>query len=84
MSKTNKENDEVKELKEKLFLTKKNAYLRMTDDDVEKCNTFCEGYKNFLDKAKTEREAVSFVKREAEERGFELFDKNKKLSLIHI
>lgn len=79
-NKANEEKEKIKALKEKLFLTKKNAYLRMSDEEVEKCNEFCEGYKTFLDKAKTEREAVVFIKSEAEKRGFVPFEKGKKYS----
>ena len=67
----------AKELKEKLFIQKKNAYLRMTDDDVKKCDKFCEGYKSFLNTAKTEREATAFVEAEAKKAGFVPFDKKK-------
>lgn len=72
-----KENPTVKELKEKLFLKKENAYSRMSDADIKKCDKFCEGYKTFLDKAKTEREAVVFIEREAKACGFVPFDKSK-------
>lgn len=67
----------AKELKEQLFLQKKNAYLRMSDAEIKKCDKFCEGYKAFLDAAKTEREAADFIEREAKAKGFVPFDKNK-------
>lgn len=67
----------AKELKEKLFNQKKNAYLRMTDAEVKKCDKFCEGYKAFLNSCKTEREVASFVEAEAKKAGFVPFDKNK-------
>lgn len=72
-----KDNSTAKELKEKLFLKKDNAYSRMSDADIKKCDKFCEGYKDFLDKAKTEREAVVFIEREAKACGFAPFDKSK-------
>ncbi len=77
MAKAKKEND-VKTLKEKLFNQKKNAYLRMSDEEVAKCNEFCEGYKKFLDAGKTEREAAGFIERAAKDAGFKEFDKSKK------
>ena len=43
----------VKELKEKLLADKKNAVLRMSEEELKKCDKFCEGYKAFLDIAKT-------------------------------
>lgn len=67
----------AKELKEKLFMQKKNAYLRMTDAEAKKCDKFCEGYKAFLNAAKTEREAAAFIENEAKKAGFTPFDKNK-------
>ena len=67
----------AKELKEKLFLTKKNAVMRMDDAELKKCDKFCEGYKKFLDAGKTEREAVVFIKKEAEAKGFVPFDGKK-------
>ncbi len=52
------EKNVAKELKEKLFAQKKNGVFRMNSDEIAECDKFCEDYKSFLDKAKTEREAV--------------------------
>ena len=49
----------------------------MNDAELKKCDKFCEGYKKFLDEAKTEREAVVFIEKEAKACGFAEFDKNK-------
>ncbi|MBQ8567486.1 MAG: aminopeptidase [Clostridia bacterium] len=46
-------------LKEKLFYKKENAFKCASEDYKEKVNAYGEGYKAFLDNAKTEREAVS-------------------------
>lgn len=70
-------NSKAKELKEKLFLEKKNAFLRMSDEEIEKCQKFCEGYKAFLDAGKTEREAAAFIENKAKAAGFSEFDKAK-------
>lgn len=70
-------NNKAKELKEKLFLEKKNAFLRMSDEEIEKCQKFCEGYKAFLDAGKTEREAAAFIEEKAKAAGFSEFDKAK-------
>lgn len=67
-----------KELKEKLFMDKKNAALRMSDAEMKKCDKFCEGYKKFLDIAKTEREATAEIVKQAKARGFEEFDRKAK------
>lgn len=70
-------NENVKQLKEKLFLRKRNAALIMSDAELKKCDKFCEGYKKFLDAGKTEREAASFIEREAKAKGFAPFDPKK-------
>ena len=49
----------------------------MNDAELKKFDKFCEGYKKFLDEAKTEREAVVFIEKEAKACGFAEFDKNK-------
>ena len=78
IEKIEKTETKAKELKEKLFSVKKNAAAVMTEDELKKCDKFCEGYKTFLDAAKTEREATAFIRREAEAKGFVPFDKTKK------
>lgn len=65
--------DEVKKLKEKLFYEKKNGLLRVDGDTLDKIQEYCEGYKVYLNKAKTEREAVAAAVALAEEKGFEPF-----------
>lgn len=65
--------DEVKKLKEKLFYEKKNGLLRVDGDTFDKIQEYCEGYKAYLDKAKTEREAVTAAVALAEVKGFEPF-----------
>ncbi len=68
----------AKELKEKLLADEKNAVLRMSEEELKKCDKFCEGYKAFLDTAKTEREAAAEIVKMAKARGFEEFSaKNK-------
>lgn len=68
-----------KSLKEELFTKKKNACLILSDDELKKADDFCEGYKRFLDSAKTEREAVSEAVKLAKENGFAEFDFSKEL-----
>ena len=70
----------AKELKEKLFNQKKNAYHQMSDAEVKKCDKFCEGYKEFLNACKTEREVTAFVVSKMKDANFVLFDKKKKYS----
>lgn len=65
-------------LKEELFLKKENGLKNISDEKWEKVTAFCEGYKSFLTKAKTEREAVKASVEIAEKAGFLPFDANKK------
>ena len=71
---------DIKELKEQLFLTKKNG--RLVEDDLvlAKADEYCEGYKAFLDTAKTEREAVIEAVKMAENCGFVPFEMGKTYS----
>lgn len=59
-----------KELKKTLFYEKKNSYSLMENDEIKKTNSFCEGYKEFLNLAKTEREANVYAIKAAEAKGF--------------
>ncbi|MBQ5765085.1 MAG: aminopeptidase [Clostridia bacterium] len=70
----------AKELKEKLFINRKNGYLTAKDDVTAAANDFCEGYKAFLDAAKTEREAVKAAVELAKKAGFKEFDVKGKIS----
>lgn len=74
----NLDKDEVKKLKEELLLNRKNGYFQISDDKVKKADSFCEGYKEFLNLAKTEREVVEYAVKAAEKEGFVPFDSDKK------
>ena len=65
-------------LKKELCSDRKNGRALVGDDIINKSNSYCEGYKSFLDKAKTEREAVITAIKLAEENGFCEFDRTKK------
>lgn len=81
-SKTNNEKTQEKTkgelLKESLCLTKKNAYELLSQKELEECYSYCEEYKDFLDKAKTERESVEYAVKYLENRGFKAFEYGKK------
>ncbi len=68
----------VEELKKELFYKPKHAVELVSEDEVAKADEFCEGYKKFLDEAKTEREATERVKNDAIKLGFEEFVAGKK------
>lgn len=75
-----KEKTQAEELKEKLFYQPKSAALIISQDEIKKADEFCEEYKSFLNKAKTEREAVEYVEEKALKNGFVKFDREKKYS----
>ncbi len=66
--------DKIKELKEKLFYEKKNGLLKIDDTTLDSMQKYCEGYKVYLNSAKTEREAVVAAIALAEEKGFVPFE----------
>ena len=61
---------EFKELKTKLLSTKKNGYDRISAADLAAMETYCEGYKEYLDIGKTERLCAAESIRMAEEKGY--------------
>ena len=73
MAKKEKKN-EAKDLREKLFMKRKVTGVELSDAEIAKADKFCEGYKKFLDTAKTEREACAEAVRQAEAAGFVPFD----------
>ena len=64
-------------LSKKLLSQKKNAVLRMSEKEIKEADAFCQGYKQFLDDAKIEREAVAESVRLAKKAGFKEFVKSK-------
>ena len=65
--------DSSKKLSEELLFKAKNAYDDGAEGTVQAAQSYAEGYKTFLDEAKTEREAVALGIRMAEENGFRPF-----------
>lgn len=61
------------ELKNQLFNARKNGVLKVDEKVIAESEAYCEGYKSFLDKAKTEREAVIEAIKAAEKKGFTEF-----------
>ena len=72
------EKSQVEVLKEKLFYDRKNAAKACSADEVAAADAFCEGYKAFLNRAKTEREATAYTVQKAQSLGFVPFDRDKK------
>lgn len=61
---------EIKKLQENLGYKTKHAYDVLKVKEKKTVTKFCNDYKKFLDAAKTEREAVEFIRKEAERHGF--------------
>jgi len=73
-----KKKSEAKRLKEKLLINYKNSGLTLSHEFMGETDAFCEDYKRFLDKSKTERQAVITSIAMAKERGFTEYEKGKK------
>ena len=74
------ENERLKELKERLFYKNTSAAAAPYDGAISAADSFCEGYKEFLNSAKTEREAVEEALRLAKLNGFIEFHKGEQYS----
>ena len=61
-------------LKDQLFLSRKHGGLQMSDAELAAAQDYCEGYKAFLNSAKTERETVTIAVEMAEKAGFVPFE----------
>ena len=77
ISEKKEEQSEAKQLKEKLFIKKKNGAAKLDKKETERADEFCEEYKKFLDLAKTEREAVAYTVESAKKAGFTEYDRTK-------
>lgn len=72
------EKSAVQRLKEQLFETRKNGRLVADDETLATADRYCEGYKDFINTAKTEREAAEKAIEMAEQKGFVPFEIGKK------
>lgn len=73
-------NDALKELKKKLLTEKKHGALILTKEELSACDLYAEGYKDFLDSSKTEREAVKSALSLLEQNGYKEYKTGMKLS----
>lgn len=76
MAEMKKEKSEAEALKESLFYQPTDAAKTLDEEEIARADAYCEGYKAFIDAAKTEREAVEAAIRAAEKEGFVPFDRN--------
>ena len=68
----------AKQWSEELSLKRKNGLLRISAEEMKTAEDFCEGYKAYLDAAKTEREATEEAIKLAKSVGFVEFEVGKK------
>ncbi|MBR7142648.1 MAG: aminopeptidase [Clostridia bacterium] len=75
---SNKTENEI--LRDYLLSSKKSGFDVMEEEELKRAFEYCEGYKQFLNVAKTERLAAAEAIRMAKENGFKEFDPSAKLS----
>lgn len=80
MDNKKKEKSEGEKLAEKLLSDKKNGGLRLSEEKLKKADKFCEGYKSFLNTAKTEREAVIEAVAQAEKQASSLMKRARSMT----
>ncbi len=78
--KSKDEKTKYQKLEEKLALKRKSAWEQFTDKQRKEAFKLCDNYKSFLDKAKTEREAVKEIEAFAKKKGFSDIGKVKELT----
>ncbi len=71
------EKNKVKTLKEKLFTRREHGAKVLSKEEMKNSQDFSVGYKDFLNKSKTESEAVAYVLEKAKKFGFEKFEMGK-------
>ena len=72
-----KEKSYADRLREELAYNPKHGSAALKEDEIRRADEFCEDYKDFLNNAKTEREAVAEAVKLAEIAGFVPFEKGK-------
>ena len=68
------------QLREELLMNPKNLTETMSEEELKAAYDFCEGYKTFLDNAKTEREAVRTSEKLLLDAGYKKFVPGEKLA----
>ena len=71
----NKEKSRGEQLREALQYKRKNGYDCLREGDLENMETYCEGYKAYLDAGKTERECVERTVSMAQAAGFRAYER---------
>ncbi|MBQ9511351.1 MAG: aminopeptidase [Clostridia bacterium] len=74
------EKTKVEELKEKLFYKTKNVFEVASEDEIKKAYDYCEEYKDFINRGKTERDFVKSAVVMLEKEGFKPYEFGTKVS----
>ena len=69
----------MSDMRKELFYEQKNGYDLISLEERVKLEDYCRGYIDFLDTARTEREAVKYAVAEAKKRGFVEYEPGMKL-----
>ena len=64
-------------LKEKIMMTEPKGVKALSEEEIKKADSFCEGYKKFLDNSPVEREAVRYTVELAKKAGFAEYEQDK-------
>ena len=72
------------DLTKKLSYSRSNFWKQASKAEQEKALVFCEGYKNFLDAAKTERECIDFYDKKLGNEGFSEINSSKNSKKVFI
>ena len=78
MNMSDKKN-KAEKLEEKLLMKRKNAAETLTEKQIKECDDFCEGYKDFMNRSKIEREAVIYSIDLLKSKGFKEYKAGMKL-----
>ncbi len=73
---------EGQKLQEALLYKTKNSWEKLSEEEITEAFKFCEGYKNFLNAGKTEREFTSAAVDEARKKGFVSLDEINESNII--
>ena len=64
-------------LKEKIMMTEPKGVKALSEEEIKKADSFCNGYKKFLDNSPVEREAVRYTVELAKKAGFAEYEQDK-------
>lgn len=74
----NEEKQAIKKLTKELLIDRRSGYFQVPDEEVAKADGFCDGYREFIGKSKTEREVAAYAVAAAERAGFVPFEADRR------